>query len=40
MYKDIDAANGHINAFGIDLSKNALSSHSSFGRPCRSTSCS
>ena len=30
MYKAIYAANGHINAFGIDLAKNALSSHSSF----------
>jgi YidC/Oxa1 family membrane protein insertase len=30
MYNAIVAANGHINAFGLDLSKNALSGHSSF----------
>jgi YidC/Oxa1 family membrane protein insertase len=30
MYKAIQAASGHINAFGLDLSKNALSGHSSF----------
>jgi YidC/Oxa1 family membrane protein insertase len=29
MYKSIVAAGGHINAFGLDLAKNALSSHSS-----------
>jgi YidC/Oxa1 family membrane protein insertase len=31
MYTAIVKANGHINAFGLDLSKNALSGHSSFG---------
>ncbi len=30
MWKDIHAAGGHINAFGMDLAKSALSSHSSF----------
>ena len=29
MYKDIVAAHGHLNAFGMDLAKNALSPHSS-----------
>ncbi|MGH9058053.1 MAG: YidC/Oxa1 family membrane protein insertase [Acidimicrobiales bacterium] len=29
MYHDIVAAHGHLSAFGLDLSKNALSSHSS-----------
>ncbi|MCU4186129.1 membrane protein insertase YidC [Acidiferrimicrobium sp. IK] len=31
MYHDIVAAHGHLNAFGVDLSKNALSSHSGVG---------
>ncbi len=31
MFKAIVNAHGHINAFGLDLSKNALSPHSSFG---------
>lgn len=30
MFHDIFAANGHLNAFGLDLAKNALSSHPSF----------
>ncbi|MBO0730405.1 MAG: membrane protein insertase YidC, partial [Acidimicrobiaceae bacterium] len=30
MYHDIVAAHGHLQAFGIDLGKNALSHHSSF----------
>jgi YidC/Oxa1 family membrane protein insertase len=30
MYKAIQAAGGHINAFGLDLSHSALSGHSSF----------
>jgi YidC/Oxa1 family membrane protein insertase len=30
MYQDIVAANGHLNAFGMDLSQNAFSHHSSF----------
>jgi YidC/Oxa1 family membrane protein insertase len=29
MFKDIFHANGHLNAFGLDLSHNALSAHSS-----------
>jgi YidC/Oxa1 family membrane protein insertase len=29
MFKDIVAAHGHLNAFGVDLSHNALSRHSS-----------
>lgn len=29
MYKDIVSAHGHINAFGMDLAKNAFSPHSS-----------
>ncbi len=29
MFKDIVAAHGHLNAFGLDLSHNALSSHAS-----------
>jgi YidC/Oxa1 family membrane protein insertase len=29
MYQDIVAANGHLNAFGMDLSQNAFSHHSS-----------
>lgn len=28
MFKDIKAAHGHLNAFGVDLAKNALSAHS------------
>jgi YidC/Oxa1 family membrane protein insertase len=31
MYNDIVHANGHLNAFWMDLSKNAFSHHSSFG---------
>ncbi|MGH9122403.1 MAG: YidC/Oxa1 family membrane protein insertase, partial [Acidimicrobiales bacterium] len=31
MYTAIVQAHGHLNALGMDLSKNALSSHSSFG---------
>jgi YidC/Oxa1 family membrane protein insertase len=30
LYKSIIAAHGHLNAFGLDLSKNALSAHTSF----------
>ena len=30
MYQDIHAAHGHLNAFGMDLSNNAFSPHSSF----------
>ncbi len=30
MYQDIVAAHGHLNAFGMDLSQNAFSHHSSF----------
>ena len=30
MYHDIVAAHGHLNAFGMDLSQNAFSHHSSF----------
>jgi YidC/Oxa1 family membrane protein insertase len=30
LYKSIVKAHGHLNAFGLDLSKNALSSHTSF----------
>ena len=30
MFKDIVAAHGHLNAFGMDLSHNAFSPHSSF----------
>ena len=30
MFKDISAAHGHLNAFGMDLSHNAFSPHSSF----------
>jgi YidC/Oxa1 family membrane protein insertase len=30
LYKSIVAAHGHLNAFGLDLSKNALSAHTSF----------
>lgn len=30
MFRDIVAAHGHLNAFGVDLSHNAFSSHSSF----------
>jgi YidC/Oxa1 family membrane protein insertase len=31
MFKDIVGAHGHLNAFGMDLSHNAFSPHSSFG---------
>jgi YidC/Oxa1 family membrane protein insertase len=31
MFRDIVAAHGHLNAFGLDLSHNALSTHSSVG---------
>jgi hypothetical protein len=31
MFKDIVAAHGHLNAFGMDLSKSPLSSHSGIG---------
>ena len=31
MFRDIVAAHGHLNAFGLDLSHNALSPHSGFG---------
>jgi len=30
LYKSIISAHGHLNAFGLDLSKNALSAHTSF----------